>query len=80
MGKIAAGALEGADTASNMVFASTLIVRGRGLAVVSATGPRSAVGAIGKSLEDVRPVIYAFPALIAIALPYSSLVPPMKVE
>lgn len=36
------------------VFSGTLVTRGHGLASVSATGPRSAIGRIGVSLEAVK--------------------------
>ncbi len=36
------------------VFSGTLVTRGHGLASVSATGPRSAIGRIGQSLEAVK--------------------------
>ncbi len=39
------------------VFAGTLVVRGRGTAEVSATGPRSQMGQIGAALAQVDPAV-----------------------
>lgn len=36
------------------IYSGTLVVQGRGVAEVLATGPRSAMGKIGRALEDVR--------------------------
>ena len=36
------------------VFSGTLVVRGRGTAVVTATGPRTELGKIGRSLQDIE--------------------------
>lgn len=44
----------GADTESANVASGTLIVHGHGLARVSATGERSQIGQIGKSLHAVK--------------------------
>ncbi len=37
------------------VYAGTVLVQGAGIGIVSATGKHSAIGQIGKSLEDTRP-------------------------
>lgn len=47
----ATGARPGGD-ATPWVFSGTLVVRGRGMAVVTATGPRTQLGRIGASLGD----------------------------
>ena len=39
------------------VFSGTLVVRGRGVAVVKATGPRTEIGRIGQSLTTLQPEI-----------------------
>ncbi|MBW8363763.1 MAG: cation-translocating P-type ATPase [Rhizobium sp.] len=38
-----------------MVYSGTLIVQGQGIARVTATGPRTEIGRIGKSLQVLRP-------------------------
>lgn len=38
-----------------MVYSGTLIVQGQGIARVTATGPRTEIGKIGKSLQALRP-------------------------
>ena len=43
------------DEATTSVFAGSLIVSGDGLAEVNATGERSAIGKIGKSLSQIDP-------------------------
>jgi P-type Ca2+ transporter type 2C len=48
-----AEALPGAETGP-LVFSGTLVVRGQGVVRVSGTGPRSALGRIGKSLAAIR--------------------------
>jgi Ca2+-transporting ATPase len=40
--------------ANPFLFAGTLIVRGQGVAVVARTGPRSALGRIGKALAEIE--------------------------
>ena len=45
---------DGVPGDADKVFASTLVVRGTGLALVSATGSRSAIGAIGRSLGEIE--------------------------
>ncbi len=42
-------------TETNQVFAGTMVVGGQGLARVTATGPRSEIGRIGKSLAEIKP-------------------------
>lgn len=39
--------------AEHPVYAGTLIVAGQGMAIVTATGPRTEMGRIGQSLEDI---------------------------
>ena len=43
------------------VYSGSLIVRGQGLAEVVATGPRSEIGKIGKSLSSIEAEIAAHP-------------------
>ena len=38
-----------------MVYSGTLVVQGQGIARVTATGPRTEIGKIGKSLQALRP-------------------------
>ena len=42
-------------TETHQVFAGTMVVGGQGLARVTATGPRSEIGRIGKSLAEIKP-------------------------
>ncbi len=53
-------AMQGADSKGtanspdHKVYSGTLIIRGQGLGLVTATGPRSALGKIGKSLAGIE--------------------------
>ncbi|MGA9165538.1 MAG: cation-translocating P-type ATPase [Thiobacillus sp.] len=40
---------------SPLIYSGTLVVQGQGIARVTATGPRTEIGRIGKSLQTVRP-------------------------
>jgi Ca2+-transporting ATPase len=44
----------GGNETMALIHASTLVVKGRGRAIVTATGDRTAVGRIGRTLRDVR--------------------------
>ena len=44
---------EGADNPSSLIYSGTLIVRGHGIAIVTATGSQSEIGKIGKQLGNV---------------------------
>ena len=50
---IAAGSAKPAESA--VVYSATLVVRGHGIAVVTATGAQSEIGKIGTQLGQVRP-------------------------
>lgn len=54
LGKAAAKTLPGGDDLA-IVFSGTLVVRGKGTAEVTATGPATEIGKIGRSLASVRP-------------------------
>jgi P-type Ca2+ transporter type 2C len=43
------------DSPASSVYSGTLIVRGHGIAIVTATGAQSEIGKIGKQLGDVTP-------------------------
>jgi P-type Ca2+ transporter type 2C len=51
--KFAAGAGTSADPSTAQLFSGTLVTRGTGRAIVTATGERSALGRIGKSLAGL---------------------------
>ena len=51
---LAAGARPGGDDLP-LVYSGTLVVQGQGIARVTATGPRTEIGKIGKSLQALHP-------------------------
>jgi Ca2+-transporting ATPase len=53
-GSVASAALEPGGDDQPFVYAGTVLVQGSGIARVTATGKSSAIGQIGKSLEDTK--------------------------